>query len=307
MDTYCFYYDNEHREFKSITYSKYVDNIYSKYYLHLEQEKLLYYDESFRIPMEAVVNTDNENRKGFRRKGNREYSGYKRRGSGEGLKHSLYKRAFSKLEKMVIKVNEVDVTLFIDESLPEEPVMCNGRGYIVDLRVVLSKTEPEEYFDMFGGEIWFEIYHTCKVDAKQAVDFGIEGKTLYEFKIPDDEYRIKSKTLSVSGYEKWLRIISNDYKNKCIDGVFICSAVTEAKTVFSRDNYGNIICWINDHRVKIGKCNYHPEITPYFITIDSERSRTYYNGRPFMTEEDALKNAQYLVFRLFNDGKMPNE
>ena len=179
----CYYYDEFEQKYLKTSYKEMIrleesDNIEYK----SRYEKLCRRDDG-KIPMVMVKKGAN---RGFRRKpitgGNQgDYS----RGERESFTHQGNKEAIASLKELTIKSGDETIKLYIERSECEKSVVCRGKRYEIDIYLKLKRTEPAEYFTKWNGELWFEIFHTCKVDYEQAVNFAIENKTLFEYKVGD--------------------------------------------------------------------------------------------------------------------------
>lgn len=80
------------------------------------------------------------------------------------------------------RINWTYFTVLDGLAHPLYSVKCNNREYEIDIYIKIDRTEPEEYKNFWNGELWLEVFHTCKVDRKQAEDFAIESLPLFETK-----------------------------------------------------------------------------------------------------------------------------
>ena len=158
----------------------------------------------------------------------------------------------------------------------------------------LSKTEPRCYYEILDGELWFELFHTCPVDSRQAEDFAIEGKSLYEYAIP--QTNIVFDRITTEGYEKRIKTLMRYYQNYGIKGILISNSENYKNILWKRKKEtNNMVAHIGNNVITITKSQYSDR---YVFYLDGWRSE--YNQRPFLTEEDAMKNAQYIVFEKIN-------
>lgn len=162
----------------------------------------------------------------------------------------------------------------------------------------LDRTEPEGYYNNWNGELWFELYHTCKVDSKQAEDFAIENKALFEYKIPQF-YNIFDN-ISEEGYEKRKLFIAQKYKEQELQGFLICQTRNETSLFWRKSKNGNWTSWINGYNFTIVK---KKDEDKFGIVYGDSKWIWNYNGREFETIDDAKKNADFIAFKLFNNEK----
>ena len=293
----CYYYDERSLEYKrtNLKEMKMLEPTDREEFLYRQQR--LYRDESKRIPMTLVRNGC---RQGFRRKGNGcgNQTGYSR-GEKESLTHQGNKEAIASLDEFTIKYNGKEVRLYVRTIETEKSVVCNGNRYEVDLYFELERTEPAEYCTQWNGELWFEIFHTCKVDSKQAEDFAIENKALFEYKVP--EFFNFVDNISEEGYEKRKLSIAGRYEEKGIEGILICQTRNETFQYWTKSKNDNWVAKINGYYFTIVKSKFGDN---YGIIYGEGKYVWKYNGKEFETIEDAKKNADFIAFKLYNNEKI---
>ena len=262
----------------------------------IRRRKNLFRREDGKIPMVMVKEGA---RRGFRRKGipggnTLDYS----RGEKESLTHQGNKEVISELKEIVLKFNNEEVKVFIEYAECEKPVICNGRRYEIDIYFKLKATEPESYFEKWNGELWFEVFHTCKVDYQQAEDFAIANKTLFEYKVSKN-YSFYDK-ISEEGYEKRKSVLSSIYSTKGIAGMLICQSRNESIHKWRRSVNGNMTAYIGESNFTIVRS----KIGDWGIAYGDGKWKWEYNNKKFASEEEAMKVAEYFAFLLFNKEKI---
>lgn len=292
----CYYYDHVRQEyiktdFKSMKQLEKDDNAE-----FIRRRKNLCRREDGKIPMVMVIEGAHH---GFRRKGipggnTSDYS----RGEKESLTHQGNKEVISELKEIVLKFSNEEVKVFIEYAECEKPVICNGRRYEIDIYFKLKATEPESYFEKWNGELWFEVFHTCKVDYQQAEDFAIANKTLFEYKVSKN-YSFYDK-ISEEGYEKRKAMLSSIYSTKGIAGMLICQSRNESIHKWRRSVNGNMTAYIGESNFTIVKS----KIGDWGIGYGDGKWKWEYNNKKFASEEDAMKVAEYFAFLLFNKEKI---
>lgn len=220
------------------------------------------------------------------------------RGEKESLTHQGNKEVISELKEIVLKFSNEEVKVFIEYAECEKPVICNGRRYEIDIYFKLKATEPESYFEKWNGELWFEVFHTCKVDYQQAEDFAIANKTLFEYKVSKN-YSFYDK-ISEEGYEKRKAMLSSIYSTKGIAGMLICQSRNESIHKWRRSVNGNMTAYIGESNFTIVKS----KIGDWGIGYGDGKWKWEYNNKKFASEEEAMKVAEYFAFLLFNKEKI---
>ena len=237
---------------------------------------------------------------GFRKKG-KPKKGYNviRHSDNETNTHKCYKAAFFESKTVTINFGEGDIKLYIDKSDIEFSVNCNGSHYEVDVYYKLNKTEPSHYYDDWSGEIYFEIYHHHKVNCQKAIDFQIEHKTIFEYKVPTN-YEV-FKDISIDGFLKNIEIFKKKIENNIMFGVLITKNFDYKgkKWSISKNNNSNrclsykgdfytvYLCKDNLYRIKVGD-NY------------DIRSRKGLAKLSFKTLEYAMKYLEFHAY-LYHD------
>ena len=262
----------------------------------IRRRKNLCRREDGKIPMVMVIEGAHH---GFRRKGipggnTSDYS----RGEKESLTHQGNKEVISELKEIVLKFSNEEVTVFIEYAECEKPVICNGRRYEIDIYFKLKATEPKSYFEKWNGELWFEVFHTCKVEYRQAEDFAIANKTLFEYKVSKN-YSFYDK-ISEEGYEKRKAMLSSIYSTKGIAGMLICQSRNESIHKWRRSVNGNMTAYIGESNFTIVKS----KIGDWGIGYGDGKWKWEYNNKKFASEEEAMKVAEYFAFLLFNKEKI---
>lgn len=262
----------------------------------IRRRKNLFRSEYGKIPMVMVKEGAFH---GFRRKGDlggntSDYS----RGEKESLTHQGNKEVISELKEIVLKFSNEEVKIFIEYAECEKPVICNGRRYEIDIYFKLKSTEPESYFEKWNGELWFEVFHTCKVDYQQAEDFAIANKTLFEYKVSKN-YGFYDK-ISEEGYEKRKSMLSSIYATKGISGMLICQSRNESIHKWRRSVNGNMTAYIGGSNFTIVRS----KIGDWGIVYGKGKWKWKYNNKKFASEEEAMKVAEYFAFLLFNKEKI---
>ena len=289
----CNYFDERDRELKrtSLNEIKRLEKEDRAEFLYRKER--LFRDESMHIPMVLVRNGSHQ---GFRRKGNSGGAlGDKSRGERESLTHQGNKETLLDIRKLDIRSGNISVTVYIEEAVPEKSIWCNGSRYEVDIYYRLSRTEPEEYYGIWNGELWVELFHTCKVDSKQAEDFAVENKALFEYKIPHNCSFFDN--ISEEGYERRKLSLRNRYEKQGLCGFLITNPRHESAWHWFKSKNGNMSCEINGYYFTV-ICSKYDE--NYGIVIGENKSIWEYNGKKFESKEVAMKNAEYIAFRLFN-------
>ena len=262
----------------------------------IRRRKNLCRREDGKIPMVMVIEGAHH---GFRRKGIPEgnTSDYFR-GEKESLTHQGNKEVISELKEIVLKFSNEEVKVFIEYAECEKPVICNGRRYEIDIYFKLKATEPESYFEKWNGELWFEVFHTCKVDYQQAEDFAIANKTLFEYKVSKN-YSFYDK-ISEEGYEKRKAMLSSIYSTNGIAGMLICQSRNESIHKWRRSVNGNMTAYIGESNFTIVKS----KIGDWGIGYGDGKWKWEYNNKKFASEKEAMKVAEYFAFLLFNKEKI---
>lgn len=293
----CWYYDERSQEFKktSLRELKKLEYEDKEEFLYIKDR--LYRSRNKKIPMILVRKGLNQ---GFRRKGNGigNFTA-KSRGERESLTHQGNKEVLTNMEELDISFNDENVRLYIKKVEAEKEIICNGTTYEVDLFFELEKTEPEHYFEEWNGKLWFEIFHTCKVDSKQAEDFAIANETLFEYKIP--QFFNVADNISLEGYEKRKKFIFQKYKEQRLYGCLICRARQESLSYWKISEKGNWTARIGEHCFTIIKSKFGEN---YGLIYGEGKCLWEYNGKKFLSIDDAKRNADFVAFKLYNKEKL---
>lgn len=293
----CYYYDEIRKTYFKTDYHSIVGLEKTDPAEFLRRKSNLYRREDGKIPMVLVRNGIHH---GFRRKGNTGGNNADHyRGEYESLSHQGNKEVLSKLDQLQLSFGDEKVTLFIEYSECEKAVICNGNRYEVDIYFKLERTDPAEYYDRWGGELWFEVFHTCKVDKKQAEDFNIENKTLFEFKIPDSFSFFDN--ITEEGYAKRQEFLKDKYSDNGVKGLLICQKHGDKACIWKRSINGNMTARIGDSNFTVIKSKFG---TNYGIMYGNGLQKWEYNQQRFETEEAAMKTAEYFAFLLYNNVKI---
>ena len=192
--------------------------------------------------------------------------------------------------------------------LPHERAFCRGCGafcrgcgrrYEIDIYFKLARTDPEVYFDKWGGELWFEVYHTCRVDRNQAEDFAIENKTLFEFKIP--ETSCFYDYITDEGYIKRQATLKKWYSERGVKGLLICQNRGGSPCRWYKSTNGNMTARIDGTYYTVIKNKFDSN---YGIMYGNGLLKWEYNQKKFQTEKEAMKMAEYFAFILYNNEKI---
>ena len=295
----CFYYDQIEQKYHKTNYYEMIDLEKEDYAEFVRRKANICRREDGKIPMVLVKNGLHH---GFRRKaltgGNgTDYS----RGEKESLTHQGNKEIIANMKEIVIKFGNVEVKVYVKNAECEKTIVCNGKRYEVDIYIQLEKTEPADYYKLWNGELWLEIFHSCKVDYEQAENFAIENKTLFEYKVNDD-YNFFNN-ISEEGYEKRKKYIEGKYCQKGIEGIMICQSRNNDNLLhtWTRSSKGNMRARIGDSYFTIIKSKYG---TNYGIVYGEKLIKWDYNNKKFDTEKNAMKVAEYFAFLLYNKEKI---
>ena len=238
----------------------------------------LYLTASTDVRMVAVINGNNT---GFRRKGN---PGGNHKGSSrknEDSIHKRYKKAFEKIKAPTLSDKENKrVKIYIKEVMVEKNVKEFGEPFRPDIRYILEKTEPEEYFEKWGGELSLEITNTSGVKAEKSEYHYIEGKALFEYKIGSPmPYPMKE--------------LVDRFENYTISGVWINMCENRIKLEWKANpKSGNLVTTYNGITYTIVKSKMNQD--HYGVISDKFRVYSYF-GKPFDSVEKVKK---YVEFRI---------
>lgn len=296
MVSKCYFYNPKSSEFEQITIHD-LEYLYKNDLVNCNVvRRNLYLKKNSDIPMVAVLEGNREH--GFRLKpdfiGNTTIS---YRGNKESLTHLGNKEAIAELEEFTIRFNNDTVKLFIDYAEQEKQVTCNNKKYIVDIYFKLKRTEPKHYFEEWNGEIFFEIYHTCKVDYPQSEDFAIEHYPLFEYRVYD--YYNFDLCRSKEGFEKRKAFVKDSYMKNELRGILIFPNHNGCRYEW-RDskivNKTTTICGTIYTVFPIGNNKWAIRYSHNEKTITKYR----YCGNEFTSQESAIKAAERLAFMRFN-------
>jgi hypothetical protein len=221
------------------------------------------------------------------------------RGEYESLTHQGNKEALATVDELVVMFNDEKVKLFIKGVEVEKEIVCNGTTYEIDLFFELERTEPVEYFEQLNGKLWVEVFHTCKVDSKQAEDFAIANEPLFEYKVPDSYNFVDN--ISLQGYEKRKKFIAEKYRKNGIYGCLICRTRQESLVDWKKSKNGNWTARIGGNSFTIVKSKFGEN---YGLVFGKGNHLWEYNGNKFFTIDDAKHNADFIAFKLYNGEKI---
>ena len=291
------YYDERSQEFKktSLKELKRLEYDNKEEFLYIKER--LYRSQNKSVPMILVRKGLNQ---GFRRKGNSTGNHTsKSRGECESLTHQGNKEALATVDELIIMFNDEKVKLFIKRVEVEKEIVCNGTTYEIDLFFELEKTEPTVYYDQWNGKLWFEVFHTCKVDSKQAEDFAIANETLFEYKVPNFFNFVNN--ISLEGYEKRKLFIAEKYRKNGVYGCLISKTRQESLAYWKKSEKGNWTARIGEHSFTIVKSKFGEN---YGLVYGNGKCLWQYNGKKFLTIDDAKRNADFIAFKLYNGEKI---
>lgn len=291
------YFDERSQEFKktSLKELKRLEYDNKEEFLYIKER--LYRSQNKNIPMILVRNGLNQ---GFRRKGNGIGNHTtKSRGEHESLTHQGNKEALATVDELIVMFNDEKVKLFIKSVEVEKEIVCNGTTYEIDLFFEIERTEPVEYHEQLNGKLWVEVFHTCKVDSKQAEDFAIANEPLFEYKVPD--YYNFVNNISLEGYEKRKQFIAEKYSKNGIYGCLICKTRQESLAYWKKSEKGNWTARIGGNSFTIVKSKFGEN---YGLVFGNGKYLWEYNGKKFFTIDDAKHNADFIAFKLYNGEKI---
>ena len=299
MRVIAYYYDERVDKFKETNLWELKDLEASNTEEFLYRQPRLFRDQSYMVPMTLVRRGDNQ---GFRRRVNPDHDhNVSFRGERESLTHEGNKLALSSIQELCIRFNEEEVRLFIRTIEQEKTIICNGSEYRIDLFLELDRTEPAHYYNELNGELWFEIYHTCKVDSKQAEDFAIEGKSLFEYKIAPACY-ISNDVASFDEYRRYIEKIRKRHTEHGVDGYLICPARRKSLANWRLSANGNWTAMLGNNNFTIIKSKYGEG---YGIIFSQRRKPLWkYMEKEFRSIDEAKRIADFLAFKLYN-GERP--
>lgn len=295
MQVIAYYFDERIGEFRetNLWELKCLESTNKEEFLY--RQRRLFRDKSYAFPMTLVRRGKSQ---GFRRKATQRHGlNVNFRGDNESLTHQGNKEALLLLRKLCIRFNGEKVLLFIHSIEKEKSVVCNGSEYRIDLFLELERTEPASYYDELNGKLWFEIYHTCKVDSKQAEDFAIERQPLFEYKVASNCI-ISDNIKSINEYSQQVEKLANRYATQCINGYLICPARLETLSNWRKSTNGNWTARFGNDYFTIIKSKFEEA---YGIIFNQRRKPLWqYMGKKFDTIDDAKKTADFIAFKLYN-------
>lgn len=295
MRMFCYYYDEVKQGYFETSYwaMKEIEGTTE----FLRRKSKLYKNNHGKTQMQIVVKGSHQ---GFRRypMGTGNHSCLSR-GDYESMSHQGNKEAIASLDKIKLNIGNDVVEVYVSDIELEKEVKCNNREYEIDIYIKIDRTEPEEYKNLWNGELWLEVFHTCKVDRKQAEDFAIERLPLFETKIPDTYTFYENITLE--GYKKRKKQIIEKYKQFGVNGIFFSFNKKFFSVKWRLSENGNYTAHIGDRNFTIIKSKYDDG---YGIMYGEKKPLWEYNGKRFNSIEDAKKNAEYMAFLLYNNEKM---
>lgn len=256
----------------------------------------LFRTKKLTIKMEYVRQVEHPFFRKSNKKGNKSH---KSRGEAESFTHQIHVDAISDLKEFTINVYGNEVKLFIKDYELDKTVYCNGNSYEVDIYFELEKTEPAEYYDYLKGVLYFEVYHTCKVDWKQAEDFATENLPLYEYKI-SKKYSIPNKINGeyinnrIANFKEYL-------KKNSLKGYPIYFPQEINKNRWIANEKGNRVCKIDGTTFTI----FIKDHNWYLSIKENEKNVRFVDGFEYNEKdlESAIKRADYIIFREYNDYK----
>ena len=295
MRMFCYYYDEAYQSYFETSYwaMKEIEGTTE----FLRRKSNLYKDDHGKTKMQIVVKGSHQ---GVRRfpmgTGNHLCSS---RGDYESVSHQGNKEAIASLNEIKLNIGNETVLVYVGNIEIEKEVKCNNRKYEIDIYIKIDRTEPEEYKDLWNGELWLEVFHTCKVDRKQAEDFAIEGLPLFETKIPDTYTFYENITLE--GYKKRKDQIVEKYKQIGVTGIFFLFNNKFSSVKWRLSENGNYTAYIGGRNFTIIKSKFDDG---FGIMYGEKKPLWEYNGKRFGSIEEAKKNAEYVAFLLYNNEKV---
>ena len=292
---FCYYYDEAYQSYFETSYwaMKEIEGTTE----FLRRKSNLYKDDHGKTKMQIVVKGSHQ---GFRRfpmgTGNHLCSS---RGDYESVSHQGNKEAIASLNEIKLNIGNETVLVYVGNIEIEKEVKCNNRKYEIDIYIKIDRTEPEEYKDLWNGELWLEVFHTCKVDRKQAEDFAIEGLPLIKTKIPDTYTFYENITLE--GYKKRKDQIIEKYKQIGVTGIFFLFNNKFSSVKWRLSENGNYTAYIGGRNFTIIKSKFDDG---FGIMYGEKKPLWEYNGKRFGSIEEAKKNAEYVAFLLYNNEKV---
>jgi len=292
MLQHCYYYDKITGLSRRITIQEMLRRAAKNDVVFRSMKNSLYRTDNQKVQMVLVKKGAH---KGFRRKGfAAEIKDFHSRGERESFTHQGNKDVFLVMKEFDIVFNNQRVRLYIDTAELEKTVWCNNSRYEIDVYYKLSGTDPAEYFERWNGELYVELFHTCEVEYIQAEDFAIEGKALFEYRIPEDS--LFYDNISEAGYDIRVNFLARRNKRNGIEG-FLVSGNEKEKYSWHRSKQGNMTFKSNGEYFTVLKNKYE---SGYVVCVGKRNIISTLNLKEFLTEQDAMKAAEYFAFYTFN-------
>lgn len=156
----------------------------------------------------------------------RYYPGQSSHCSEETIPHEMFKDIISGFSKLVLRVDRKDIILYVSEGDIEHKFHANGNIYYADIYFKFFKSEPEEYYYKWNGEICFEIMHTHKVGEKKKFDCLKEGIAVFEHPISTAYIDLISNIYNEQSEFRVVKKITEDLQDY-IKGSIISNPETE--------------------------------------------------------------------------------
>lgn len=292
MINYCYYYNETLEKFDKTNFYEMLKLEKINPVEFLIRRKKLYLYPNIQLPLVMVKNGKF---KGFRHKGIKSDNSIMHRGKSESLTHKANKEVISNLKNFAIRVGKQKVEIYVDYSELEKPVICNSKKYITDVYFKLKSTKPEKFYKEWNGEIYFEIFHTCKVNDEQGIDFEIENRTLIEYSVPEkfNVYDNVSKT----GYERRKKTLELMYKTNSM-GCVVISKSRNNKLVWRRSTKGNLTSKVNGKNITVFKNENDSTFSISYVVDDNVRFKNEYNSKKIKTEAQGKKIAEHIASNL---------
>lgn len=300
MFAYAFVYHEIQQSYEKIHYRELINRLEAGDPQATIMKEHLYLEQNKRMPLVIVK----QRTPGFRRKavntGNHDLCA---RGSSETPSHLYNKELLSTLSEFDLKFNDEKVKVYVDYSEVEKTVNCNGRKYQIDIYFKLIRTEPAKYYDIWNGELWFEVFHKCAVDYRQAEDFKMENKALFEIKLTSDY--VFFDQLSIEKINLRKETLKRKYLRDGISGMlFIRENGDGSSPLWHLSSNGNWTTSFGGIRFTIIK---NAKNNGYAIVYGENKYSYKFNGKEFLTIDDATKAAEYYAHQLYNNKKIAND
>ncbi len=303
-----YYLDHDNRNYKPINARQLcrIESEDNAEYLYIKENLVRFPTDSPRIEM---VFYRNVMRPHFRRKGcgrgNRNIAAW--RGEAESLTHYCNVRALSRQNCITIVFKSTRVRVYFEENpRTEYRVVCNNRTYISDLYISIKKTEPVEYAEQWNYRLFMEIFHECRVDSRQAEDFYIENLPLFEHKIMKKLFFVNDSSCTTEeDEENIIDQLAQLYQEEEIVGNMICPINRVELSGWHRSEKRNLTC--NQDDVIITAFSDKEHEGRYVLALKNNKQTRYvrnYNNQGIESEEQAIRLANYLFFRLYNNERI---